>query len=360
MNIKYVPSNAGVVKAVEKSTENPYGIVSVEKLTPAVPSIIIFGGELTYVPRFANHYIKQIKQLMAENDVHGADIYSVFYEFGSREAEIERINLFRMAGHRLRNITRKKEVVEAKTKHMTDTEPVPSYIEKLYDILIEPILVMGSDGTTPDVVATENNAALLRMYAHSHGAAVIKMLGDVMADKMRKLKFTPAQIKKIQSKIIAIQHGPIAPLEKPRFTTLSFASASDTKMNMHNAFSEYALDNAENMYPSYFSQGGAHLFAAGQIKEGFKSEHDTPGLLKSEDKLLTDDGRVIFAAQRNAIINSIRAAINGNTDITVPELVSGNGVDFEELKSNGEWFYKMMLADIRSLPPQIPTPEYQK
>ncbi|MBQ8293847.1 MAG: hypothetical protein IJX89_00470 [Alphaproteobacteria bacterium] len=349
MNIKYIPSSAGVIKAVARTDENIYGTQEVDKIVPGVPAIVVLGGELTYVPRFANHYIKQIKRVLAENNVSGTDIYSVFYEFGSRDAALERIQMFQAARHKVQNSNRPADVVACKMQHMQSTEPTANYIKQLYKALIHPILVLDTAGVQPNVVATLQNASKLRFYCHSHGAAVARMLGNLMRDEMLNMGFKASDIKQIQQSIVVIQHGPIVPLEYPYFTTLSFMSASDTRMNFHNAFSKYASENSENIYPSYFPQAGAHLFVAGQISRNFGNEHDNIGLAKEEFQTLTDDGRIIFAAERNAITNAVKTAIAGVKVPSVRELVSGPGVDFNELVCNGEWFYKLMMTELKQL-----------
>lgn len=362
MSIKYIPSSAGVIKAVARTDENIYGTQEVDKITPGVPAIVIMGGELTYIPRFANYYIKQMKQVLAENNVSGTDIYSVFYEFGSRDAELERVQMFRVARHRLRNLRRNPDVAASKTQHMLETEPTANYIKRLYEIIIHPILVLDTNGVQPDIAATLRNASKLRFYCHSHGAAVVRMLGDMMRDEMAKMGFGALDIKRIQKNIVVIQHSPMVPLEYPRFTTLSFVSASDTKMNFHNTFSEYALENNMNILPSYFPQAGAHLFATGQMYTKRGKEHDFVGLLRDGDAALTDDGRVIFAAERNAITNAVKSVIADVQTPSVRELVNGgpDAVDFDDLVRNGEWFYKLMMMELKMLRQQNPKHGNQK
>ena len=334
MTIEYKPSDAHIVKAVPVSDDAPYGVKEVQAITPNRPSLVVFGGELTDCARHANHYVKQMHQILDEHNMSGVDVYSVYYDFGSRDSNLERRMLFRNAGRRLAKLDDEEKIV----LHMRETEATPKYIEKLYKILCEPLLAQNAT----------NNASKLRFYAHSHGAAAIYMLGKYMARQMQKNGFSATEINTIQKNIVAIQHGPIAPLENPNFMTLSFASASDTRMDMHNIFSKYVYLNAENLYPSYFNQCGMHLFVGGQLKNNFRGEHDNTGMLKSEKELLTSDGEVILAAERNAIINSLKAAKNNQPTPTVSQMVSGNGVDFQEMKSNGEWFYQTMLNDVKN------------
>lgn len=353
--MEYKPSNAHVIKSVQKTSENEYGVIDVDAIDIHRPCIVVLGGELTDNPRFANHYIKQIKQVLGEYS-NMTDIYSIYYNFGSRDTDSERVNIFRKAGHRIRNTTKSIQEINANIDHMSATEPTPQYIKQLYNVLLNPILVSGANGTRVPASTVAQRASNIRFYAHSHGAAVATMLGEYMAKQMKSMGYSANEIRSVQKNIIVIQHGPITTLEHPRFTTLSFASASDTKMNLHNRFSEYAADNSFDLFPSYFPQGGAHLFAAGEISTFITKEHDNEGLTKPET--LTEDGQIILSAERNAIVNAVRGA--GKPVPAIRDLVSGPGVNFDMLAANGDWFYKNMLVDIKNQPKQIPTHDYQK
>ena len=107
---------------------------------------------------------------------------------------------------------------------------------------------------------------------------------------------------------------------------------------------------------SYFSQNDAHLFVVSQISKNMASEHNGTGLKLADSDILTEDGKVLFAAERNALINSVRTTGVPN----VAALVHGEMVDFESMKHSGDWFYKMMLADIKSQMQQNPKRGNQK
>lgn len=50
----------------------------------------------------------------------------------------------------------------------------------------------------------------------------------------------------------------------------------------------------------------------------------------------------------------------GHPTPSVRDLVSGNEVDFDMLESNGDWFFRNMIADIKSQRQQIQAHDYQK
>ncbi|MBE6462040.1 MAG: hypothetical protein E7006_04350 [Alphaproteobacteria bacterium] len=356
---EYIFSNAGLIKSVERSAEHPYAVKEVDTIDVGKPTLVLFGGEYTYVPQSANHYIKQMKSVLEISDINIADIdiYSVYYEFGSRHADVERTELFRAAGRKIKEQGHKNAIQfrHEKSQLMKQNEPTPKYIEKLYLSIIQPLIV-SSDGVLLDKKTITDNLKKLRMYGYSHGAAAIYMLGQYAQNELKRLGFKAAEIHQMLQNVIVIQFGPVSPLEHPAFKTLSFMSGADTRVDGFNKFSEYMYDNAENLYPAYFNQLGTHLFIAGKLSERFDSEHNDDGLLNERN--LTEDGKLIFNAERYAINNAVRSAIESSTP-DIKTLVSGPGVDFDEMKSNGEIFYDRMVSRLRAQKQNLKS-DYQK
>lgn len=336
-DIKYQPSDATVVRAVQKSFEHPYGVMQVDAIEINKPTIVVLSGDLSYLPQHANHYIKEIRQVFMDAGEKVPEIYAAYYTFGSRDAYTERIQMFRAAGHKIINLNRDEEQFARRAKHNAETEPNPLYIERLFDIIIRPVI----SGNASQI---EQNVQNLRFWVHSHGGAVLRMLEAKMRAELNKLKMPAEQVRTIMRKVVAVQHAPIAPLENPDFTTPTFASASDFTMDTQNQFSEYIHNHSEDVYPSYFSQNDSHLFVVGQISKNMLAEHNDKGLKLENADILTEDGDILFTAERNAIINSVRTTGVPN----VAKLVGGGGVDFDAMKRSGDWFYRMMLADIKN------------
>lgn len=351
--INYMPSTAVLVKAVTKSFEHPYGVMEVDAITPGRPAIVILGGDLTSLPRHANYYTKEIKSVLGDCKLNDVDVYAVYYKFGSRNSYVERINMFKNVGHRIKFLKVDDEIFEKRDEHMQQTEPRALYIKTIFDMVIRPII-------STDVKHTRQNAAMLRFYTHSHGGYVVRELGKKMERVLEKQKLNAKQIKDIQKQIIAIQYGPIAPLENPEFTTITFGSASDTAMNLHNQFTEYVQDNSFDVLPSYICTNNSHLFIVGQAKENLIGEHDPKGLHVNDDECLTPDGKILFAAQRNVIVNTMRATANKCPTPQIHNLVSGNGIDFDSMKQSGTNLYQRMLREIRIQMRQIPKHGRQK
>ena len=352
-NKEYTFSNAGLIKSVERSAEHPYAVKEVESVDIDKPILVLFGGEFTYIPQSANHYIKQMKAVFEPYDVGDINIYSVYYEFGSRHADIERTELFKAAGRRINQKLHPnaEKFRQEKLDLMKQNEPTPEYIAKLYRAIILPLIIK-PDGTLLDKKTIAKNFSKLRMYGYSHGAAAIYMLGQYTKKELQKRGLSSTETAKLMQNIIAIQFGPVAPLEHPPFKTLSFMSGSDTRVDGFNNFSEYMYDNAENLYPAYFHNLGADMFVAGKINERFDGEHNDEGIMSEQN--LTEDGKILFNALRYAIFNSLNS-----TNADVEKLVSGPGVNFKEMKQNGEVFYDRMLNRLRAQK-RIPAHDYQK
>ena len=350
---EYIVSNAGLVKSVERTDEHPYGVKEVEHVDADKPILVLFGGEYTIGHHAANHYIKQMKVILDASEINldDIDIYSVFYQFGSRHADTERSELFLAAGRKLqpKPHPNAEELHQKRRKRIQENEPEPKYIEKLYNAIMKP-LIFGKDGAPLDKII--QNFSKLRFYGYSHGAAAIYMLGKYTKKELQKLGVVSAEITKLMQSVIAIQFGPVAPLEHPEFKTLSFMSGGDTRVDGFNNFSEYMYENAENLYPSYFHILGADMFVVGKISERFDGEHNDEGI--TSEKNLTEDGKLLFNALRNAIYNATHS-----TDTDVNKLVAGTGVNFQNMKYNGDVFYNRMLNRLRGQK-QIPTPDYQK
>lgn len=341
MNAEYTPTKAFVMKEVPRDEQFEHGVAPTDTIEVGKPTLIVFGGDMTYKPQNANYYIKRMRKILDCGDVKDVNIYAAYYFFGLHDYKGYRATIFKAAGHKIKHSLTTKQAKEV---------PTPDYIQDLFEMLFLPLIVNKEKAL--------ENVSKVRIFAHSHGAMVARVLGDFMAAQMRKMGYAPDEIKKIQQNIVVIQHGPTTPLENPRFTTLSFGSAEDIMMDMHNRFSKYAYDNSIDMYPSYFSQGGARLFATYRLAHGVDGEHGIDGL--TETAYLTDDGKIIHAAERNAIVNSLRAAANNQPMPTVESLVSSPGVNFQEMKSNGEYFYGQMLRDIKRLMKQNPKHANQK
>lgn len=348
----YTLSSAKILKKVQKTKRNPFGYIMVETIPVDKPSVIAFGGELATYERATNSYAKQIQTLLLENNIQDVDVYSVMYDFGSGDAKLERAEQFRIAGRRLANENVHpivKNILEVTLNKMRNNEPVPNYVKQLFEILLRPRI---SDSASLPLKPEEaiQKIRKIKFVAHCQGAATIWQLANYMYDEMIKMGYDKNDVKNIQKELFVIQHSPVAPLNKQKFTTLSFASAEDTMMRNHNnIFADWFSENSADVVPCYFDENHGNLFITGRLNKVPFNEHSNKGLTQEElDALpLTDDGKIIFTAERNAIVNAAKKSIKGAPITSVAEIVDGNGIDFKELKQNGDNLYAIMLSDVR-------------
>ena len=345
----WVPSSATIIQRVPKSDKAPHGAINVTDIPVNTPAFVVLGGELTVNARGANSYAKILKNALAENGVFGINVYSVAYRFGSRNPVVERTEQFKIAGRRLRQGPIVQDQYKKVMLEMRANEPVPNYVQQLFDILLRPRIVDANGGRVSPNDAMKN-LQRIKFFAHCHGASVVWQMGNLMADEMLHLGYTANDIHDIQQELVVIQHNPVAPLTKQRFNTISFASAEDTMMRNHNnLFADWMYENSADIVPCFFDSEYGKIFIGGHLKELAFKEHDLTGLLKSDDEKwpLTPDGEIIFGAERNALARAAQSAINGTAVMSVDQLVDGNGIDTDSLRRNGEMLYNIMLADIR-------------
>lgn len=348
----YRPSHARVIQRTAPGGANAYNMVDAPIVPVDVPAIVAFGGELTDAEMYANSYGKMLYRALAEEKVSGINVYSVVYDFASRSPSLERADLFHRAGRKLKldahPIARAAQI--ARLDEMRAKEPTPNYIIDLYDVLLRPRLFDEAGRVRPINTAIKNMRNIM-FYGHSHGAAAITQLGDYMAAQLTAAGRTPEQIARIQHNLLVIQHGPLTPLNpnRRRFNTLSFASAEDTTMQNHdNAFVKYMFENSADVVPAFFAGDRGNLFVVQRLRSSFIGEHDHRGILRAErDEMMTsDDGGILFDAERNALTRGAKNMLTGRAVPSVRDLVNSKTVDFDQMKRAGDALYNIMLADL--------------
>ena len=331
-----------IMQRVAKTPLNIYGTTPAETIPINKPSIIAFGGERTYSTKEANHYASVLEALVRFYKIKDIDIYSAYYEFENDSWD--------------RKPEREKAFISARSKILNKIHDSPvldtQYINDLYNIVIHPRIVDANGNRFSDDVAVQNVRNAI-FYTHCHGATTVRTFQNIMARDMREHEYDPHAIREIMRNVLVIQHAPVAPLERSKFNTISFMSANDTQMNFYNKFSEYVSDHTEDLFPAYFSLG--NFFAVYGFTHQLINEHQIVGLVPTHDQdMLTPDGAIIMASERNTIINGINAARNHKPIPDVRDLiVSVNDTDtvrpdFDELTKNGEMFMRIMRHNIHN------------
>lgn len=322
---QFVGSSSYLVKNNPTATQGQKQFVSVYEVPVGKPVLVIFGGALTTTDRKAYGYIEHISQKLPQ--LRDVDVYSAVYQFESVDPMLVKIQTFRRAGRKIAldanaAIARKKE---QQLQEINANEPTPGYIEDLYDTIIAPRIIPRNQQ------ATLKNMRDLVIYSHCHGAIVVKLLGDMATINMQKAGFTPAETKEILANTVAIQHNPTAPLENHVFTTLNFASATDDTLDYHDDFSKRVLGR-QDIEPTFMGDDYANLFLASKLnKDMHGSEHGFSIGYQQTDESLTDQGKVIFAAQRNALVNALNRAKEQQPLQSPQDMTKGDNVNFAEL-----------------------------
>ena len=302
--------------------------------------MIIFGGGKTSKIKIANGYASMFERLVKFYKLDNVHIYSADYDSISDDRKQERKIAFIAARSRVLN----KDV---------SIQPVDDqYIHDLYNIVIRPRIIDKNGKKYPDDIALHNvrNAII---FAHCHGPVPVRAFQDIMAPDMKSVGYSQPKIREIMKNLLVIQHAPMSPLEKSRFNTVSFMSANDPWMNFYNKFSEYVSQHDEELSASYFPLG--NFFATNGFTHNYRNEHSVVGLVPTEEQdKLTPDGAIIMAAERNAIVNGIRAAKAGAAMPNIRDLIapaSSQDIvkpDFDILVQNGETFMAIMRYDMRT------------
>lgn len=337
-------THAHIMHRVAKTDDNIYGAKPVSNIPINKTCIIAFGGENTRTIKDANYYASMLNQLVEFYNLNVVDVYSVYYDFEDKSSDrkTERQNAFIAARAKILN------------KQDVSIQPVDTqYINDLYKIIIRPRIADKNGVKLPDKEALQNMRNCI-FYTHCHGAVPVYTFQRMMYQDMHQLGYDTRAIHNIMKNLLVIQHAPVAPLEKSKFNTISFMSANDTYMNFYDKFSAYLADNNADLLPSYFASN--NLFAVYGFTYQLIDEHQITGLVPTKNQdMLTPDGAIIMAAERNTIINGINAAKHSAPVPAIRDLIAPANKsdtvrpDFKTLSENGEFFMRLMHHDLQSI-----------
>ncbi len=331
---QFVGSSAWFIKFNPNTTIKNKKFQHIDSVPVNQISVAVLGGALTTDVAKALGYMEHLYPVVQAG---GADVnlYSVIYNFGSVDPMLVKAQLFRQAGYKLAldsdvSIARKKE---ESLRDMNQNEPIIGYIQDIYDTFIAPRLVVG------DGAQTARNMRNLIFYTHCHGGVALGALIQYAKIEMKTCGMTDAEISNALRNIVAIQHNPTGPLKDKSISALSFISASDDTLDYHDNMSA-KLKGRHDLQPAFLGAEYGNVFVAGRLKVRAGTEHGFSDGFKTEPDNLTDNGKIIFTAQQNALIGAIRAASKGEPIATPEQMVSGRGIDFDKMQQNGNAFLK--------------------
>ena len=319
------------------------------------PCVLILGGENTNCTLWTHNYCKSIARALYSNNIKsGLDIYSACYKLDNRDSGLDRLNLFREFRSTQNLLDYGNGLTMTDLTYMTQSYPLsntyPSYIYDIFNFAFTPRL-LGNNNQLIDTKTIKQNLRNMIVFTHCHGAYILRMIEKYMQQESNKYTYSLQDMYNIQKNVLAINHAPFAPLEECKFSAVSFASASDTQISYYNELN-YNMKNYPDLFsPAFFGPEFGNIMITNQIKKDIFNEHSQVGLsgTKEINKTLTKNGTVLFATERNALIQGTQAMLAGTPIPTTEELISAPdmGISFKQFQKNGQKICKKLKIKTR-------------
>ena len=312
----------------------------------STPCILILGGENTNTLNWAHNYCISIAKTLYNNGIKsGLNMYSVYYKFRDRNSSLDRLNMFREFRDTNQLLKYGNGLTMTDITYMNRSYPLsttyPNYIYDVLNFAFVPRMIGHNDQMLPPKKIKENFRNMI-IYTHCHGTYVLRMIEKYLHQESNKYTYSLSDMSDIQKSIFAINHAPFAPLEQCNFSTVSFLSASDTQVSYYNELS-YNMQNSPNTFqPAFFGQKFGNIMIANRIKEDITKEHSQVGLSgdKRTEHTLTANGQILFATERNALLEGVRAMMTGKPIPEIPKLIRSPEkdieYDFNDFKKRGQ------------------------
>ncbi|MBP3397978.1 MAG: hypothetical protein J6K82_03540 [Alphaproteobacteria bacterium] len=340
--------NISTVDFIKIPLENPNNLEYATSMDISTPSILILGGENTNTQEWARNYcISVAKTLYLNGITRGLNIYSAYYKLRDRNSDLDRLNLFREYRDTKSILDYGNGITLTDLTYMNQSYPLsntyPNYIYNIFNFAFIPRL-LGHNDQMQSPKKTKENFRKMLVFTHCHGAYVLRMIEEHMQQEFDKFTYSLQDMYEIQKNILAINHAPFAPLEQCKFTSLSFASASDTQINYYNELSYHMRKTPEKFKPAFFGQKFGNLMITSRIKEDITKEHSQVGLSGDprDEHTLTANGKILFATERNALLEGTRAMLESKAIPATSKLICAPdvGFDFDDFKAQAQQIYK--------------------
>lgn len=331
---------------IKVSLENPSTHDHATSMDLSTPSILILGGENTDTLNWAVNYCISIAKTLHLNGIKsGLNIYSAYYKLRDRNNSLDRLNLFRefRGTNQLLNYGNGLTITDL--AYMNQSYPLsntyPNYIYDVIDFAFMPRMVGRKEQMLPPKKIAENFKNMI-IYTHCHGTYVLRMIEKYLHQESNKFTYSLSDMHDIQKNIFAINHAPFAPLEQCKFSAVSFLSASDPQIHYYNELSYHMRKSPEKFQPAFFGPEFGNLLIASRIKTNITTEHSQVGLSgdKRTEHTLTANGQILFATERNALLEATRAMLAHKPIPEVPQLIQSTEedieFDFNDFKRRGQ------------------------
>ena len=330
------------VNFIKIPLDNPNRLEHTTSMDLSRPCILILGGENTNTQEWARNYCITIAKTLYLNGIQsGLDIYSACYKLRDRNSELDRLNLFREFRDTKNLFDYGNGLTMTDIKYMNQSYPLsntyPNYIYDILNFAFIPRLI-GRNGQMQNPKKTKENFRNMIIFTHCHGTYVLRMIEKYLNQESNNFTYSLQDMYEIEKSIFAINHAPYAPLEQCKFSALSFASASDTQINYYNELSYHMRQSPDKFDPAFFGQKFGNLMITDRIKEDITKEHSQVGLSgdPKDEHTLTENGQILFATERNALLEGTRAMLTGKPIPTTPKLICTPDEDFNYFKSRGQ------------------------
>lgn len=346
---------------VEKSLAHPYGYAPVEEIPTEKPCILIFGGSGVDNPRKANNNMGDVRNLLEKYGLEeSVDVYSVIYNFGDMHDEAYAFDdkkarktlLFQHGRRRLRTFMDFETERYAKPFENTSIEDTnPRYVQQIFDVIFLPRI--SQDGHRLDVETAKRNMRNITVYAHCHGGYTFIKLEELIQQKMIELGYTNQEIKEIQKQLVCVAYAPYCPLGVSKSTMISFLSARDYNTRYYNLMELIG----RNIMPdgvAWFPGAKGNLFVVPRIAKCVGGDIDEHGVAFQDAKHeeVTDEAKIMLEFRENAVVNSVKNALNNGVLPSVEDMVTNGDERLEQefitATKNGKSVYDGIFETIKT------------
>ena len=345
------------VNFIKIPLDNPNILEHATSMDLSTPCILILGGENTNTQEWARNYCITIaKTLYLKGGIKdGLNIYSACYKLRDRNSELDRLNLFREFRDTKNLFDYGNGLTMTDITYMNQSYPLsntyPSYIYDILNFAFIPRLI-GRNGQMQNTKKIKENFRKMIIFTHCHGTYVLRMIEKYLNQESNQFTYSLQDMYDIEKNIFAINHAPYAPLEQCKFSGASFASASDSQINYYNELSYHMRTNPDKFEPAFFGQKFGNLMITSRIKEDSTKEHSQVGLSGDprDEHTLTENGQILFATERNALLEGTRAMLTGKPIPTISKLICAPEceLDYNYFKAHGEKLCKDLGIKSRS------------
>ncbi len=325
--------------------DNPNKLEHTTSMDLSTPCIFILGGENTNSQDWAYNYCISIAKTLYLNGIQkGLNIYSTCYKLRDRNSDLDRLNLFREFRDTQSLFEYGNGLTMTDITYMNHSYPLSNtYPNYIYDILNFAFIprLLGRNDQIQSTKKIKENFKKMIIFTHCHGTYVLRMIEKYLHQESNKFTYSLQDMYDIQKSIFSVNHAPFAPLEQCKFSTVSFASASDSQINYYNELSYYMQTSPGSFSPAaFFGPKFGNVLITNRIKEDPTKEHSQVGLSGDprDEHTLTESGKILFAAERNALLEGTRAMLDGKSIPTTSKLIRTQDelFDFDFFKTRGQ------------------------